>query len=250
MAKKAEPTVEIAPVEKAKRISSVGDLLLKSLEVFKNNWQNLVIVGLIILAGSVLTGVMQDGLDATLSSMSGAGSDLATMASPTVGFTPLSVAGTILAGIFSVVFGLTLAKMVFSAADGGTVSLGEAFRYAINNAWPYLLVSFVFGVALIAGLVLLLIPGLLVLVWYGLFEPIFVLEGRRWTDAFKRSHELTKDYFWPVLGRFVALGTIYLLANMALSFVPYALFFVGLISAPLMSGYVYYIYKDLVTIKS
>jgi len=50
-----------------------------------------------------------------------------------------------------------------------------------------------------AGLLLLIVPGLIFLTWFALAGPIIELEGTRVRAAMKRSRQLVRGHFWAVL---------------------------------------------------
>lgn len=69
---------------------------------------------------------------------------------------------------------------------------------------PYVSTSLVQGIAVLIGLVLFVIPGLIASVWYA-FAPIAAaLDGRRNMDALATSRALVKGRFWRVAWRILA----------------------------------------------
>jgi hypothetical protein len=65
--------------------------------------------------------------------------------------------------------------------------------------WRLILVDIVYVTAVIVGLVLFFIPGILVFVWLGLSGPVVELEGRTVGGALRRSASLVRHSFWLVL---------------------------------------------------
>ena len=63
------------------------------------------------------------------------------------------------------------------------------------------------GVA--AGLVLLVIPGLVLLTWWVLIVPVIVLEGAGVLSSFGRSRELVRGHGWNVFGVIVLTILLY-----------------------------------------
>jgi hypothetical protein len=62
-----------------------------------------------------------------------------------------------------------------------------------------IIVDVVYVVFVILGLVLFLVPGILIFVWFGLSGPVVEIEGRTVRGALKRSFELVRHNFWLVL---------------------------------------------------
>ena len=68
---------------------------------------------------------------------------------------------------------------------------------------PYLRLSVVdiaFAVIVAAGLLALVVPGVVLFTWFSLAAPVVEIEDRRVVDAFRRSRELVRGHFWKVLG--------------------------------------------------
>jgi hypothetical protein len=61
-----------------------------------------------------------------------------------------------------------------------------------------ILVDIVYVAAVIAGLLVFFIPGILVFVWFGLSGPVVEIEGRTVRGALRRSAGLVRNNFWLV----------------------------------------------------
>jgi hypothetical protein len=116
--------------------------------------------------------------------------------------------GAIFAGLLSLVgtFWLqgAIAEAVADVRDGrADLSIGET----INRVSPHVArlgaagLLAVLGVA--AGLILLIVPGLVLLTWWILIAPVIVLERRGIFESFGRSRELVRGNGWNVFGTIV-----------------------------------------------
>jgi hypothetical protein len=63
-----------------------------------------------------------------------------------------------------------------------------------------LLAALVYSLCFTAGLALLVLPGVIVLVYWSVVVPVVVLEGHGMREGFRRSYLLVRGHFWPVLG--------------------------------------------------
>jgi len=100
------------------------------------------------------------------------------------------VAGTIVA---SVVQG----ALIFAAVrdfNGENATLGEAFRIGLRYFFPLLGMGLLVGLGVMAGLVLLVIPGVLMALGWAIAAPIMIVEEKGITESIGRSWELTKGY--------------------------------------------------------
>lgn len=73
------------------------------------------------------------------------------------------------------------------------------------------------GLGIAAGLVLLIVPGLLLLTWWALISPVVVLERRRALQAFGRSRELVRGHGWVVFAVMLVTALLSLVASLVLS---------------------------------
>jgi hypothetical protein len=67
---------------------------------------------------------------------------------------------------------------------------------------PYLrliAVDLVFALVVAAGMLALIVPGIVAFTWYSLSAPVVEIEGLGVRAAFRRSHELVRGDFWRVL---------------------------------------------------
>lgn len=129
--------------------------------------------------------------------------------------------------------------------------------------WPYVGLSLLTGLLILAWTLLLIIPGIVFAFIYSFAVYAFFFEGKRGMAAIRRSREIIKGYFWEVLGRLVVLMLVTWAFMMILSIPVTAMpvnsaaaqgwnFFMQVISwlvGPIAMLFSYKIYKDLVKIK-
>jgi hypothetical protein len=90
-----------------------------------------------------------------------------------------------------------IAELVARTPVGERVSLD---RLARTLAWGSLfLVDVVFGLAVAAGLLLLIVPGVVVFTYFALSAPLVELERLGFRRALGRSFRLVRGNFWRVL---------------------------------------------------
>ncbi len=111
----------------------------------------------------------------------------------------------------TIVFGLAAIIINDRLAPGATLR-----RFAPRLP-ALIMVSLLTGLAVLAGTVLLIIPGIIASVWFLFAGFIVVLENRSPWLALKLSRRLTRAVFWPVLFRWLAImlliGALGLLVN-------------------------------------
>ncbi len=98
-------------------------------------------------------------------------------------------------------------------ANKKLVNLQDLQREAIPKMWPLILVGLLVALLTMGGLILLIIPGIIFMVWYSLAELIVVFEDKRGMAALSASRELFRGRCWKALwtvfgGPFI-IGLVY-----------------------------------------
>ena len=80
---------------------------------------------------------------------------------------------------------------------------------AAIRLFPIWLITTIFAaVAIIAGLFLLIIPGLWIAIMFNMYTPVIAVEGKGPVAALKRSYELVKGNFWETVGFLLIVGLV------------------------------------------
>lgn len=79
------------------------------------------------------------------------------------------------------------------------------------------LAGFLGALGIAAGMILLVVPGLVLLTWWALLSPVLVLEHTGVGGAFARSRELVRGHGWTVFGVMLATGLLSLVADSVLT---------------------------------
>ncbi len=86
-----------------------------------------------------------------------------------------------------------------------SLSVGELYRSVGPVVAPLVGAAILAGIAITAGLVVFVIPGLVLLTWWALLAPAIVIERAPVMDAFRRSRELVRGNAWQVFAVIVGL---------------------------------------------
>lgn len=97
--------------------------------------------------------------------------------------------------------------LVQRIAAGQTPGVGDAVRAAGTRLGAVLGAFALYILAVVAGLVLLIIPGIWIATRLYFAVQAAVVESRRPVDALRRSSEIVRGRWWPTFGR-VLLATI------------------------------------------
>jgi hypothetical protein len=140
-----------------------------------------------------------------------------------VALAPLSPAFGLLAliGQAGTVVGMTLAyAAIFQVAmqdlHGQPVATERLFRAAAGKFWPLLGLILLFSLGVVAGLVLLIVPGVLLAMAWSVAMPALVLEDRGVFGAFSRSAALTRGSRWSIFLLFFIVWLVSFIVELVL----------------------------------
>jgi len=189
------------------RSVSIGSVFSRAFGVMGNN--PLVVFGVALVLGAgpqLLYSVL-------------IGTNLATAAAE--GGDPIRTAaiGAIAVGLVSMISRSLVSGCVTRAtvaySQGHRARLRECLGVALQRAVPVIVVSILFGIMVLLGLILLIVPGIMLAVMWSVVVPVTVEERTGIIGAFNRAQELTRGARWTIFGLFLLI----LLIGMAIGFV-------------------------------
>lgn len=117
-------------------------------------------------------------------------------------------------------------RVALKAGRGEFPRARDVFEFEWNTFGRFIIAMIITGIAYLVGFVALVIPGIILLVRFGMFSFALVDEDLKAVESIKRSLALTKGHFWKLLGLMVVVALINVAGALA--------FFVGLlVTAPL-----------------
>jgi hypothetical protein len=109
--------------------------------------------------------------------------------------------------------------------NGQKPQVGEALATGLRNFLGLIVVSILFGLAVVFGMVLLVVPGVMIACAWCVAVPALVAERRGVFDSFSRAAELTRGHRWRIFGLFVLLWIVMIVLGMVISSIASALLF-------------------------
>jgi hypothetical protein len=158
---------------------------------------------------------------------------------------PMMIVVFIALTLLSVVLGLwTQTTTYFSILKLGQTE-GEVLKLGFSKMSKFFLISFVVGILIFFGLILLIIPAIVLGVWYSFSVWLVLDKGMSIGEALKTSKAMVKGKFWKILGRSTVFGLFTLLVSILTSVIPYAGSLIASFVTPLFMLPFYLLYKDL-----
>jgi len=104
-----------------------------------------------------------------------------------------------------------LTRATVAENEGNRASFADCIAAAVRVLLPLIAVGLIFGIAMIIGFVLLIVPGILVMIMWSVAAPALVVERQGVLESFSRSGDLTKGSRWRIFGLFLVLLVIYMI---------------------------------------
>ncbi len=111
----------------------------------------------------------------------------------------LQIVFAIVLQLFQYFLAIGILKITLMIADGKPVAIGDLFSGGPQFT-PYVLASILYTLAVLVGLVLLVVPGIMVAIVFGYYGYFIIDKGMGPVDALKASAALTKGVRWKLLG--------------------------------------------------
>lgn len=135
------------------------------------------------------------------------------------------------------------------------------FKAARSQAISFFETNFLTSIFIFLWTLLLVVPGIMMAIYYNFVAWVFVFEGLKNKAAMRRSKELVKGKWWSVFGRFFLFAfPIWLVFVIPSIFIEekstadqiysFVVDIVSLVITPFALSYGYYIYKSLVELKN
>lgn len=180
-------------------------------------------------------------------------------------FTPPEETGVIDLAEWSVYLGLLLVSVIANvfmtiaftlALRDPSHTVAGAYRAATTFFWRYLGMSIVMSVLIVIGFLLLIVPGIILSVWFTFAAFVLVLENQSIRGSLRQSREYVRGRWWGVFGRLIVLtlvalvisvlfGVVISLLAMGPAIDELILMIMNLALVPVMMGYMYLMYQDI-----
>lgn len=98
------------------------------------------------------------------------------------------------------------------------IGIKESYKKGWSKIISYFWILFLAGFIILGGIFFFIIPGIVFFIWFSLAPYILVSENLKGFSALIRSKQYIKGYWWKVFWRFLAIGIIWLLTFLIVSF--------------------------------
>ena len=177
------------PVEKL----NLGQVIQKCLQVYLRHFLSIFLLGMLVFSPLIAISV---AFPETMAR--GAGTLWDTIHT----LIPISL-GSILSAV--------LTTFVLEHLSGGRPAVADCLRSGFQRLPLLLALNFLLTIAYLAGIILLVIPGLISMALFSVAVPAFVAERISIKQSLRRSVQLARPDFWPVFALFLLFGVLVIL---------------------------------------
>lgn len=139
-----------------------------------------------------------------------------------LGFDPADPIGSIIGIVSGVLTMWTMSALYLKQRAVGTdeqLGVGEALKIALTRLGPLIGASILFVLAVVVGVILLVVPGLILMVSLMMYMALLLFENKGAVDSLTGSHKLVWGHWWRssailtvalilVIVIFIALGVV------------------------------------------
>jgi len=111
-----------------------------------------------------------------------------------------SFVGGLVAGLAALILQGTIIYGTVTDLNGRRPNVADSLSVGLRSFLPVLGIGILWYAAIVFGMVLLVVPGLMILVAWAVCIPAYVAERPTLTGAFGRSAQLTRGNRWRILG--------------------------------------------------
>ena len=128
---------------------------------------------------------------------------------------------------FSVFYATLISATMQDLNDGGS-ALADNLAVGLRTCLPAFGVSLLSSLAIVGGLLLLIVPGVMIACAWCVSMPAIVIERTSLRGAFARSAELTRGHRWSIFGLFLIIIAVSICIGIVLA--------IGLVAVTVVTG--------------
>jgi hypothetical protein len=188
----------------------VGELLGTAFQLYRRHWRTLLTIAAVVAVPLTLLQYVIGHWVRTH------GEQIRDQVVVSTSFWAVATASLLAAAIglllYQVLTG-AITRAVAAEIAGEDPTVEQSYRFGFARLGPILVVSILVGLATILGLIVFIIPGIYIAVRLAVSTQALVVEGRRGTDAMRRSWELVGGHWWHAALTVLVAGLITAVAN-------------------------------------
>jgi hypothetical protein len=171
----------------------IGEILSTALQLYRRHWRTLMAIAAVVVVPLTL---LQYGIGHWVRSH---GQQLHDPVAVSTSFWAVASASLLAALVglllYQVLTG-AITRTIATEVAGQDLGVEQSYRFGFARLGPILVVSILVGLATLLGLIVFVIPGIYIGVRLAVSIQALVIEGRRGTEAMRRSWDLVGGHWW------------------------------------------------------
>ena len=189
----------------ALRPMTIREILSTAFQLYRRHWRTLLAIAAVVVVPLTLLQYLIGDWVGTQ------GEVLTEQEVASTSWWALGVSG-LLAGVvglllYQVLTG-AITRAIAAEVAGEEVGVDQSYRFGFARLGSILVVSILVGLATLGGLILLIIPGIYIGVRLAVSIEALVVEGRKGTEAMRRSWDLVGGHWWHAFATLLVAGIL------------------------------------------
>jgi hypothetical protein len=171
----------------------IGEILSTAFQLYRRYWRTLVAIAAVVVVPLTL---LQYGIGHWFRSHSQQLHDQVVVSTSFWAVAGASLLAALVGLLLYQVLTGAITRTIATEVGGQDLGLEQSYRFGFARLGPILVVSILVGLATLLGLIVLIIPGIYIGVRLAVSIQALVVEGKRGTDAMRRSWDLVGGHWW------------------------------------------------------
>jgi Membrane domain of glycerophosphoryl diester phosphodiesterase len=171
----------------------IGEILGVAFQLYRRYWRTLVAIAAVVVVPLTL---LQYGIGHWVRTNGQQMQDQVVVSTSFWAVASASLLAALVGLLLYQVLTGAITRTIATEVAGQDLGLEQSYRFGFARLGPILVVSILVGLAILLGLIVFIIPGIYLGVRLAVSIQALVVEGRRGTEAMRRSWDLVGGHWW------------------------------------------------------
>jgi glycerophosphoryl diester phosphodiesterase family protein len=183
----------------------IGELLRAAFQLYRRYWRTLMAIAALVVVPLTL---VQYGIGHWVRSHGQQLHDQVVVSTSFWAVASASLLAALVGLLLYQVLTGAITRTIATEVAGQDLGLEQSYRFGFARLGPILVVSILVGLATLLGLIVFIIPGIYIGVRLAVSIQALVIEGKRGTEAMRRSWDLVGGHWWHAAFTLLFAGLI------------------------------------------